>query len=70
MKVSRRSPISGKIHVLEIPVEEGLLGEFLDGAIDKPIQDIFPNLAAEEREFILTGITPEEWELHIKSKVD
>lgn len=26
------------------------------------IQDAFPRLTAEQREFLLTGITPEEWE--------
>tara|TARA_R100000773_G_C4199947_1_gene102780 strand:- start:762 stop:974 length:213 start_codon:yes stop_codon:yes gene_type:complete len=26
------------------------------------IQDAFPNLSADEREFIKTGITPEEWD--------
>jgi hypothetical protein len=26
------------------------------------IQDAFPMLSADEREFIKTGITPEEWE--------
>jgi hypothetical protein len=26
------------------------------------IQDIFPNLPHGEREFIKTGITPQEWE--------
>jgi hypothetical protein len=25
------------------------------------IQDIFPELSAEQREFILTGYTPEDW---------
>jgi len=25
------------------------------------IQDIVPNLSKEEREFLMTGITPEEW---------
>jgi hypothetical protein len=26
------------------------------------LQDAFPNLTTEEREFIKTGITPEEWD--------
>ena len=25
------------------------------------IQDVFPNLNADEREFIMTGLTPEAW---------
>ena len=27
-----------------------------------PIQDCFPNLSADDREFIKTGITVEEWD--------
>lgn len=27
------------------------------------IQDAFPYLSASEREFIITGITPDEWEI-------
>ncbi len=26
------------------------------------IQDAFPELSADDREFLLTGITPEEWD--------
>ena len=26
------------------------------------IQDVFPELSADEREYILTGISPEEWD--------
>jgi|TARA_R110002020_G_C16209985_1_gene766920 hypothetical protein len=26
------------------------------------VQDVMPNLTPEEREFIMTGITPEEWD--------
>ena len=25
------------------------------------IQDIFPNLTDDEREFLITGLTPEDW---------
>ena len=30
-----------------------------DGAC---IQDVFPELSADDREFLLTGLTPEDWE--------
>lgn len=32
------------------------------------IQDVFPYLNADEREFIKTGITPEEWERYISEE--
>ena len=27
----------------------------------KAVQDAFPNMSAEDREFLMTGITPEDW---------
>ena len=61
MLIERESKLTGKIHTMEIPItpqEFSLLGER-----NRPnIQDLFPNLSADEREFLLTGITPEEWE--------
>jgi len=27
------------------------------------VQEFFPNLSADDREFLLTGITPKEWEI-------
>ena len=32
------------------------------------IQDVFPELTNDEREFIMTGITPEEWEKFINNE--
>jgi len=31
------------------------------------VQDVFPELSADEREFLISGITPEEWSTHIES---
>jgi hypothetical protein len=28
---------------------------------DKLVQDAFPNMTADDREFLMTGITPAEW---------
>lgn len=32
------------------------------GMTCKLVQDEFPNLSDEDREFLLTGITPQEWD--------
>ena len=37
------------------------LDEYYKGS-DRLVQDIFPNLDADEREFIMTGYTPEDWD--------
>ena len=59
MKITRTSPFTGKEHTLEIPVTEQQLRAWLSGVL---IQDAMPNLTPDEREFIKTGITAEEWD--------
>ena len=63
--LTRRSVLTGKEHTLHIPAltEEKLplLSDELRRAEDLLIQDAFPELSPDEREFILTGISSEEW---------
>ena len=66
MLVARVSPISG-INVLDLPVTQEQLDAYAKGNI--MIQDAFPNLTPDQREFIQTGYTAEEWE-QIFSEVD
>jgi len=42
-----------------IQVSQFELREWKNGAL---IQDAMPNISADDREFLMTGITPEEWE--------
>jgi hypothetical protein len=60
MLITRTSPFSGNTNSMEIEVtQEQLRSWRQDGIL---IQDAMPNLSADEREFIKTGITPEEWD--------
>lgn len=63
ISLTMRSLISGQEHTREIPlsfVEYSRCCErYAQGAL---IQDAFAMLSPEDREFIKTGITPEEWE--------
>ena len=59
MLITRQSGVSGKINTLEIDVTDEQLQAWKAGA---PIQDAMPNLTADEREFIMIGITAEEWD--------
>lgn len=59
MQITRTSPFTGKVHTREINVSERQLKRWQDGDL---IQNAMPNLSADEREFIKTGITPDEWE--------
>jgi hypothetical protein len=60
MLVTRKSIVSGKEHTMNLDVTEAQLQE-LQSPGRRMIQDIFPNLPADEREFLLSGTTPEEW---------
>ena len=60
MIITRQSPISGKIHSLDLDITEEQVAAWQAGAY---IQNAFPNLSPDEREFLKTGITAEEWEV-------
>jgi len=66
MNVTRKSLISGKLHTLDLPITDAQLVAYADGAL---LQDAFPDLAPPLREFIKTGVTPEEWEAQVLGKI-
>lgn len=59
MIITRTSPVSGKTTTMEIDVTQSQLDSWESGEL---IQNAMSNLSPDEREFILTGITPEEWD--------
>jgi hypothetical protein len=64
MKVQRRSQLTGIVHTLDIPcTEEEWRAWKYEG---KHIQDAMPNVPAPLREFCISGVTPDEWEEHMK----
>ena len=58
MNVTRTSPFTGKVHTLDLPITQGQLDKWNQGA---RVQDVFPTLTPGQREFILTGLTEKEW---------
>jgi len=59
-KLTRKSPISGKFNEMTLNYDHN---DYLAWAMgDKLIQEAFPYLTADEREFIQTGITKGEWD--------
>ena len=64
MLVTRRSPFSNKENTMELDITPEQLTRYQQG--NELIQNVFPNLSAEHREFIKTGITPEEWDATFK----
>lgn len=59
MLIERRSLLSGIIRTLNMPVTEEQINMWERGML---IQKAMPNLSESQREFLMTGITDEEWE--------
>lgn len=59
MKITRKSPFTGTVNTMDIEVTDVQIERWKSGTL---IQNAMPNLSADEREFIMTGITPEEWQ--------
>ena len=59
MLISNTSILTGKTHTRELPVTSAELDIWMSGEL---IQNVFPHLSADDREFLMTGITPEEWD--------
>jgi len=60
LEVERVSPFSGKTNSRSFLVRPQDLEDYNNRS--KNIQNCFPYLSADDREFIMTGITAEEWE--------
>jgi hypothetical protein len=56
--VTRQSRISGKVHTRTIKATPEQMRAWLQGTV---AQQAFPDASADDREFIISGITPEEW---------
>ena len=59
MIIEKTSPFSGNVNRMSIQVTQAQIDAWKGGEL---IQNAMPNVSADEREFIKTGITPEEWE--------
>lgn len=60
MLVTKTSLVSGKDHTLDLPVTEEQLNRYASG--HELIQNVFPELTDAQREFLMSGITEEEWD--------
>ena len=58
MNITRTSRLTGKTSVMDLKVTQIQLDAWVDGEL---VQNAMPQLSAEEREFLMTGITPAEW---------
>ena len=58
MRIARRSILDGEEYVMDIPITEAQLADWLAGT---PIQEAAPDIAPDLREFLISGITPDVW---------
>lgn len=58
MLITKRSNWSGNINTREIPCTQEQWDAWCGG---EKIQDVMPNVSPEDREFLISGLTPEEW---------
>jgi hypothetical protein len=58
MRVTRKSPFTQKVNFMDLAITAEQVVRWDKGEL---IQDVFPHLTPDEREFIQTGITPEDW---------
>jgi hypothetical protein len=58
MKITRTSILSGKTTTKEINITEQQLEQWRRG---KHLQWLCPQLSVDDREFLISGATPEEW---------
>ena len=59
MQIKKRSTLSGAMNIREIDCTGEQLDRWENGG--ELIQNVMPDLSADDREFLLSGITPEEW---------
>lgn len=60
MIIERKSIVSGKVNKMDIDITSEQLFDFINGKSGLA-QEAFPHLSADEREFIISGIHPDEW---------
>lgn len=59
MIITKTSSLSGIERTMDLPITNEQLKNWEDGML---IQKAMPNLTAEQREFLITGVVQEEWD--------
>lgn len=65
MEITRKSLFSGEVRTRELDITQEQLDEWSNCAL---VQNVFPHLSADDREFLITGMTPEEWDALTKEE--
>jgi hypothetical protein len=57
--ITRTSPITNQTQCMEIEITQDQYDAWKSGVL---IQDAMPDLSDDDREYIMTGMTPEDWD--------
>ena len=58
MLITKTSVMTGEKNEMLLPVTNEQIERWQNGEL---IQNVFPHLSPSEREFLISGVTPEEW---------
>ena len=59
MKITKQSSLTGATHTLDLEITQEQLDRWEAG---EHIQNVVPEMAAHDREFLISGSTKEEWD--------
>ena len=59
MEITKKSQLTGKVHTMDLDITQEQIDRWERGTL---IQLAMPRLRPDQREFLISGITPEEWE--------
>ena len=59
MKITRTSMFTSVEHTMDLPITQAEIDLWQGGEL---IQNVWPHLSADKREFIKTGVTKKEWD--------
>lgn len=59
MLITKKSLLTGRVHTMDLPCTQEQIDAWRNGQL---IQDAMPQLDAQQREFLISGSTPEEWD--------
>ena len=58
MKITKTSTLTGNTNTMELDITDEQIAKWESGTL---IQLAMPHLKPEEREFLISGTTPEDW---------
>lgn len=58
MLITKKSPVTKRDNTMDLPITQEQLRRWDSGEL---VQKVFPHLTADQREFLMTGMTPEDW---------